>query len=200
MKDKFLIIFIVILGLRNKTKGKYLGDYHTYDIGRELANAVYPDVGFYNGKFFSLFAPGLAYMDMPFYLLGRHFHLSQVFSFGFISLVSILVLAVLYQIAVKILKLPLWASVFAVLVYAFATTSWSYAITLYQHQVTVFFTMSAFYAVWKYSRGNKMSWLWAAWAWLAYGLAISVDYPNALLMLPVMVYLLAMFKCDSASP
>jgi hypothetical protein len=168
-----------------------LGDYHTYDLGKELADAVYPDAGVYNGKYFSLFAPGLAYMDLPFYLLGKHFQLSQVLSFAFISFVSVLVLAFLYKIAREIFKLPVWASLFAVLVFAFASTSWSYATTLYQHLVTLFFMLSGFYAAWKYSQRQRFTLLWAVWVWLSYGLAITVDYPNALMMLPIMVYFLA---------
>lgn len=167
-----------------------LAEGHTFALTRQLADIAYPDVGYYGDKFFSFFAPGIAYMAYPFYLLGAHFNLGQVASFGFVSLVSILALLFLFKIAREVLKLPVWASVLAAIIFAFGSTAWSYAVTLYQHHLTVFFLLSAFYSVWKYKQQGRGSWLWAVWVWLAYGLSITVDYPNAVLLLPVMVYFL----------
>src|SRR3990167_452440 len=44
-------------------RGRYahvlaLGEHNTYELDQELAAAVYPDIGYYEGKFFSYFAPG----------------------------------------------------------------------------------------------------------------------------------------------
>ena len=161
-----------------------------YELSQEWANAVYPDVGYVNGKFYSFFAPGISYMATPFYLLGKEYDLAQVFTFGFVSLISILAMVFLYKIAREILLLPVWASLFAVFVFAFGSTAWSYAITLYQHHITLFFILSSFYAVWKYRAGGVASIFWAIYVWIAYALAISIDYPNAILMLPVMIYFL----------
>ncbi len=159
-----------------------------YALSQELGEFVYPDVGWRDGKFYSYFAPGISYMALPFYLLGRHYNLSQVFTFGFISLVSILALIFLYLIARNILKMPVWASLLAVIIFAFGSTAWSYAVTLYQHHVTVFFILSSFYAVWKYKHSKSWSFVWGAWVWTSYALALTIDYPNALLLLPVMIY------------
>jgi len=173
-----------------------LGEYGTTELGQTLADAVYPDVGYMEGKFYSFFAPGLAYLVLPAYLFGRLFNLSQVFTFAAISVFAILSSLFLYRVARDILKLSIRASVFAVFVFAFATTSWSYAITLYQHFATTLLMLSAFYAAWKYRQGMlcetpaRLGWLWAAWIWLAYGFSITIDYPNAVLLLPIMVYFL----------
>ncbi len=154
-----------------------------------LGELALPDVGYYNGKFYSFFAPGISYMATPFYLLGKHYNMAQVFTFSFISLMSILAIVFIFKTAREILKLPLWASVLAPIIFAFGSTAWSYATTLYQHHLTVFFIISGFYWAWKYKQGGKYSWLWACLVWAGYALAIAVDYPNALLMLPVMIYL-----------
>jgi hypothetical protein len=167
-----------------------LAESHTFALTRQLANIAYPDVGYHGDKFFSFFAPGIPYMAYPLYLIGAHYHLGQVASFAFVSLMSILALLFLFKIAREILKLPVWASLLAVVIFAFGSTAWSYAVTLYQHHVTAFFLLSAFYAVWKYKHQARGSWLWAVWAWLAYGLSITIDYPNAVLLLPVMIYFL----------
>ena len=176
-------------------RGRYahvlaLGERGTYELGPQLAEVVYPDVGYYNGKFYSFFAPGISYLAMPFYRLGRPYNLAQVSTFAFVSVVSVLALVVLFKIAREILGLSLAASLLAVLIFAFGSPAWSYAITLYQHHVTVFLILSSFYAVWRYKQRGASSWAWGFWVWLAYGVAIAIDYPNALLMLPVMVYFL----------
>ena len=172
-----------------------LAEDHTYALDKTLADFAYPDVGYYNGKFFSFFAPGISYMAVPFYLLGKHFNLSQVFTFGFISLFGIFNLILVFKISRDILKMPVWASMFASLTFGFGSTSWSYATTLYQHHLTTFFMLASFYAIYRYKNGGN--WLWAFSVWVWYGLGISIDYPNAILLLPVMFYLLIVsFKVD----
>lgn len=167
-----------------------LGETKQFQLGLSLANFVYPDVGWYSGRFYSFFAPGLSYMALPFYTLGKQYDLAQVFTFGFISLISILSLITLFFIARNIFKLPIWAAFAAVLIFGFGSTAWSYAITFYQHQLTAFFILTTFYSVWKYRQRTWASWLYASWVWLGYALAITIDYPNVILLLPVMVYFL----------
>lgn len=176
-----------------------LAEDKTYALDRQKADFVYPDVGYWAGKFYSYFAPGMAYLALPFYLLGMYFNLSVVFTFAMVTFFAVLALIFLYKIARDIFKLPAWASLAVALVFAFGCTSLSYAITLYQHLPTTFFIISSFYAVWKYKQGS--SWLWALFVWINYALAISIDYPNAILMLPVMVYLfLVSFNFSSVEP
>lgn len=176
-------------------RGRYvhvvsLAERGTFDITKEWADVAYPDVGVYNDKYYSFFAPGVAYFATPFYLLGSKFGLGQVATFSVESIVSIITLVFIYLVGRRVFKLPRWAALFAVLVYGFGSTSWSYAITLYQNAFTTCFIITAFYAVWRFAQNDtRFSWLYAAYVWLAYALAITVDYPNALLMLPVMVYL-----------
>lgn len=167
-----------------------LVDEHTYALNQELGDAVYPDVGYYNGKFFSFFAPGISYMAMPFYMLGEHYNLSQVATYAMVSVFSILALMFMFKVGRDILKLPLWASLASVIIFAFGSSAWAYAGTLYQHHLTAFFIISSFYGVWKYRQRKPLGWLWSLFVWINYALAISIDYPNAILMLPVMVYLL----------
>lgn len=161
-----------------------------YNLTKTWADIASPDVGISSdGKFDSYFAPGVSYLAMPFYLMGARFGLGQVAAFSMESIVSVITLVFIYLIGRRIFMLPRWASFFAVLTYGFASTSWSYAITLYQSAFTAFFIVTAFYAAWRFSRSDTHHrFLYAAYVWLAYALAIFVDYPNAVLMLPVMIY------------
>ena len=167
-----------------------LGENGSYELGPILGKLAYPDVGYSDGKFYSFFAPGISYMATPFYLWGKQYGLAQVFTFGFVSIMSILALIFIFKVAREVFKLPLWASILAPVIFAFGSSAWSYSGTLYQHHPTVFFLISGFYWAWRYKQGGKFSWLWACLVWAGYALSIAIDYPNAVLMLPVMVYLL----------
>lgn len=167
-----------------------LAENKSFALSQELADAAYPDVGYYEGRYYIYFPPGVSLISLPFYIIGKNFNLSQVFSFFSISLFATLNLIFLFKIAREILKLPFWTSLLTPFIFGFATTAWSYAITLYQHHITTFFIVSSFYAVWRFQNRSSFSWLWACYVWFAYGAALFLDYPNAFFMFPVMLYLL----------
>ena len=164
-----------------------------YDLSKTWADIAYPDVGVSSdGKFNSFFAPGVSYFTLPFYLVGAKFRFGQIATFAAESLVSIITLVFIYLTGLRIFGLPRWAAFFAVLTYGFASTSWGYAITLYQNAFTACFIITGFYATWRFAHtDSRYRFLYAAYIWLAYALAFFVDYPNAVLMLPVMVYFAA---------
>src|SRR5579859_8026983 len=165
-----------------------LAENKSFALSPILAEAAFPDDGYYNGKIYIFFAPGISLFALPFYLLGHMVNMAQVGSYFFISLVASTTLIFLFKIARNIFNMPVGAALTAPLVFAFGSTSWSYAITMYQHHVTTFFIISSFYAVWKFKQQKKYSWVWATLIWTNYALAIFIDYPNAMLLLPVMVY------------
>lgn len=167
-----------------------LGETGKYELTQQLADFVYPDVGYYKGKFYGFFAPGIAYMALPFYEWGKQYGMSQVFTFGFVSVMSVLALVFLFLIGREILGMPIWAALLACVIFAFGSTAWSYAITLYQHHVTTLFALAVFYAAWRFKGGGAWSGLWGLVVWTCYALAFTVDYPNVILLLPVMVYFL----------
>lgn len=172
----------------------------SFALTQEVADAVYPDVGYYMGRFYIYFTPGISIMAMPLYMLGSHYNLSQVFSFYLSSIFATLSAIFIYIISKRIMHLPTWASLFASLAYAFGSISWSYAITLYQHQATTFFILSAFFAAWYFRGEKRFNFLACLYVWFAYGISILVDYSNAFLFIPVIVYfLLSAFKVRSLS-
>ncbi len=160
-----------------------------FDLDSELAEAVYPDVGWYDGRFYILFAPGISLMAIPLYLIGLQLGIPQVASFFLSSLFATLCAVVIYKISRNIFSLPNWLSLFASLSYCFGSISWVYAVSLYQHQATTFFILSGIYAVWKYGQKTRHSWMYSAYVWLIYALSISIDTPNALLFAPVILYM-----------
>lgn len=174
-------------------RGRYahiysLAENHTYTLNQDWANVVYPDVGIHDGKFYSFFAPGISYMATPLYMLGKYINLGQVFSFSLVSLFSIAALITLYVIARNILKLSNWAALFSVFAFGFASSAWGYAVTLYQHHITTFLILFALYAVWKFKQQDTYKWFWSVVVGLCYALAVFIDYPNAIIVLPVILY------------
>lgn len=176
-------------------RGRYLltqnlSEHNSFALSKEQAEAAYPDVGYYKGKYFIYFAPGISLFALPLYNLGLHYNLAQLFSFSIIPLFSVLNLLIIFLVARHILKLPMWAGLLASVIYGFGSVGWSYSGTLYQHQPTVFFILASFYGVWQYKLHKKWGFIWGLFVWSNYALAILIDYPNAVLMLPVMVYFL----------
>lgn len=177
-------------------RGRYvhvvaLAETGSYSLRTEWMDVAYPDVGIApDGKYYSYFAPGVAYFAAPFYKIGSNFGVGQLAVYSLESLVTIITLVFLYLIAFKVFKLPRGLAIFVVLIFAFASTSLSYAVTLYQNAFTTCFMVTGFYAVWKFSQSShRFAFLYPAYVWLAYALAITVDYPNGLLYLPVLFYL-----------
>lgn len=172
--------YILVLSLANN---------HRFNLSKELAEAAFPDVGYIDGRFYVYFAPGISLLATPLYMLGAQYNLGQIAAFSVISLFALLNIVVLYRICRDIFKLSIGPSLLAPFIFSFGSIALSYANTLYQHHVTAFFITSSLYAVWKYRQEQKHSWLWALYVWTCYALAIGIDYPNGVLMLPVMIYL-----------
>lgn len=163
---------------------------HIFNLPRDLADFGAPDVSYFNGKFYSFFPIGVPLLIYPFYLFGLKYNLSQLLPYASIGLWSILSLILIYLITKKIFKSSISDGVLAALTFGFATTSWSYAATIYQHAVSTSLILLAFYSVWKFKQKGFISWIWGVVIWSCYGIGILVDYPNALIMLPIMCYFL----------
>lgn len=160
------------------------------DLTKAQADFGAPDVGFYQGKFYSYFPPGASLLITPLYLAGINYDLGQLLSYSTISLFAVLSLILVFQLAREGFKLPIWASLFAAIVFGFGSTAWSYSNTIYQHIPTAFLFLLAFYAVWKFKQQKKYSWPWGIGAWFIYGISWFFDYPNAIILLPLMLYFL----------
>ncbi len=162
---------------------------HSFKLDRMEADASSPDAGYYKGNWYLLYAPGTSILATPFYKLGSYFNLELVGSFALSTVTTLGSLIFIFLISRRILKLPIWLSLFSSFVFGFGSIAIGYTSGLFQHHTTTFFIISSLYAVFQY-KNSKKSILWALYVWLAYGIAISLDYPNIFLMLPVMIYFL----------
>lgn len=162
--------------------------YKTVNLPENLAEFASPDVGLYRNKFFILFPPGVSLLGYPFYQLGKTYDLALLATYSMEMLFAVGCVVLLFLLAVDTLSLPIWIGFIVSILWAFGTTSWSYAITLYQHIPATFCLLLGLYAAWKYSKRKWTSLLWGSLVWISYGAGLFIDFPSAILMSPVMIY------------
>lgn len=174
-------------------RGRYatlfsLAENGRFDISKEWAEAVYPDVGYIKGKYYPYFTPGVSLLAVPFYIIGKSFDLAQFFSFLISSFFAVFTGLILFTISRNVFKIHILLSLFVSLTYIFASPALAYATSLYQHHITTFIILMAFYAVWHVKNKVGNIWLWSSIFWSLVGVGLFVDYPNAFMMMPLVIY------------
>jgi len=152
------------------------------DLPVEVAKFSMPDIGYDNGKYSVLFAPGTSFALIPGYVAGKMYNYAQLGVFYEILLFSI-INAYLISLISRKLGANFYFSIFASFIFLFATPVFFYSVNLYQHQVTLFLFLMALYFATFYK-----SFISTSLVFLIYGFAFLVDYPNALILLPVALY------------
>ncbi len=150
-----------------------------------LARFILPDLGYQDGKYVSIFAPGVSFIVVPGYLIGKIFGTAQVGTYLIISLFAILNAALVRKIA-RFLGAKEFPSLLASAIFLFATPAFSYAVSLYQHHLSTFLILLCIYLTLR-SSSLKTHFI----IWFLYALAFLVDYPNAFIIAPVVIYLLS---------
>lgn len=145
----------------------------------KIARFVVPDLGYKDGHFVSLFAPGVSYLVAPGYIIGRFFGSTQVGTFAVISLFGLANAALIAMIARR-MGASTVPAVLGGLVFLFATPGFTYAVDLYQHHISTFLILGSIFALLKWN--NKWSLIAT---WLLCATSIPVDYPNLFLMFPI---------------
>jgi len=147
-----------------------------------VARFAAPDLGYTNGNYVSLFAPGVSFAAMPGYFLGKMFGLAQIGTVAVIAIFALINAFLVYKIS-KVLGANDYAALTASTIFLFATPAFAYAVTLYQHHISLFLILSSIYALlrWKNFLG-----LCAVWFLVA--VSIPVDYPNLILMAPIALW------------
>ncbi|OGM19108.1 hypothetical protein A2686_00930 [Candidatus Woesebacteria bacterium RIFCSPHIGHO2_01_FULL_38_10] len=156
----------------------------SFQFSLPVAKFVIPDLGYQDGRYVSLFDPGVSLLTIPGYIIGKYFDASQVGSFAIIGLFAIANALLVRSIAKKLGANPI-ASSLAALIFLFGTPAFAYAVTLYQHNVTVFLMLLSVYLLLKWKGILPLFFVW----FLVVG-SLIVDYPNFFLFLPIGLYAL----------
>lgn len=158
-----------------------------------VARLALPDLAINKGEFVSLFAPGVSFLIIPGYILGKYFGASQVGSFAVVAFFALINLFLVRSIS-KILGAKEIAATVGGLIFLFATPAFAYAVTLYQHHISTFLILASIYILLKWQKSLLpvfgVAFLTAA--------SLSIDYPNIILMAPIAIYsVLRFFKVTS---
>lgn len=149
----------------------------------DVANMAIPDLAYSkSGNFVSLFAPGVSFIVLPGYFIGKYFGAAQVGTYGFISMFAFFNFLLIIAIAFR-LGAGKWASFFGALTFAFATPAFAYGVNLYQHHISVFLLLISLYLIIRYNNYISLSTIW-----LLCTLSVIIDNPNFFLMLPLGVF------------
>jgi hypothetical protein len=162
-----------------------IAELHSYAFSLPLARFATPDVGYTNGQYVSLFAPGVSFVILPGFILGSLVDLSQVGSFAVIALFALCNFFLVAKIS-RLLGASGKASYIGAVAFLFATPAFSYGVSLYQHHISVFLMLTSLFLLFRYQ-----SPLSRVIIWILIGAGFFVDYPNAFLMLPIALYALA---------
>lgn len=158
---------------------------NSFSFSREIAFFAAPDVAYTDGRYVSLFAPGLSFTVMPGYLIGKYFGVSQVGTFAIISLFSLCNVFLIKIIAVRLGAHPI-AAMIAGFGFLFATPAFAYAVNLYQHHISTFLILLSCYLLLRF----KTVWSLVL-IWILCGFSIIIDYPNFFMLLPIGVFALS---------
>ncbi|MDD2807149.1 MAG: hypothetical protein PHW95_01330 [Patescibacteria group bacterium] len=148
-----------------------------------IAKFATPDLGLAGDKFVSLFAPGISYLIIPGYEIGKMFNLSQVGAFFIITLFALFNAILVRAIAISLGAKKIAATI-AAAIFLFATPAYAYAVSLYQHHVSVFLILLSLYLL---SRWPNKFWSLAL-VWFLTAAAIPIDYPNLFLLFPIGIF------------
>lgn len=143
-----------------------------------------PDTSFYDGKYFSLFTPGVSFLAAPLYFVGKLFGMPQAFAYLTNIIFALLNVYLIYRITRR-MGVDKYASLIAGLVFLFGTNALAYSLTLTQHHVAAtILLVSIMLAM------DRMSIINNLLIGALFGFGVMVDVPVGFLMLPVVAYFL----------
>jgi hypothetical protein len=150
----------------------------SFFLSQELAKFSSPDVTYFNGKFLTIFAPGVSFLAYPFYILGSRFGLPQLFAYMVVTLAAFLNIFTIAMLSEK-LGATKTAGLFSGFIYLFATNALAYAFGFTQHHLSVLFITLGILLVF-----NKKSILNYLLFGIVFGYSILLDLPNVIFLIP----------------
>ena len=156
---------------------------HSFQFALPLARFATPDLALSpDSQYVSLFAPAVSFIAIPGYIIGKYFGASQVGAFAVIALFAIFNVLLIRAIAIRLGTDKIAAAIGA-LAFLFATPAFTYAVTLYQHHISLFIILLSVYILMRWNNFWSLS---AVWFLLA--LSAAVDNPNVIFMAPIGLY------------
>lgn len=143
-----------------------------------------PDLVYHNGRFSTIFTPGVSFLGVPFYLLGGIFGAPQVGAYTVIAFFALVNIFLIAQLAKK-LGAGLAAGLLSGITFAFATNAFSYATTYTQHIMGAAVLLSALLIA-----TSKPNLLLSILLGVLAGIGLMLDIPNLFMFIPIVILFL----------
>ncbi len=143
-----------------------------------------PDTSFYDGKYFSLFTPGVSFLAAPLYFLGKNVGLPQFFAFLINIIFAVINVYLVYRVTRK-LGVNIYLALLSGVVFLFGSNALAYALTLTQHHIASALILTSILLALE-RVGTLNNFLFGA----LYGFGLLIDIPVGFLMMPLGFYFL----------
>jgi hypothetical protein len=172
-----------------------ISEQNSFFLNDQLARFSAPDIVKYHNRYFSIFTPGISFISVPFYQLGKIFGYPQILTYlstTFFALINVFLIAKL----ARILGSSNLASYISGFVFLFATNALAYSNTLTQHHAgTALIVGSLILGLGKSNFINKFI------LGVLVGFGLLVDVPNVLFSIPILLYVfISDIKFNEVSP
>jgi len=157
----------------------------TVFLNLDQAHFSSPDLVEKDGKFLTIFTPGVSFIGVPFYWIGKYFNMPQLFAYLSVTFFAILNFVLVSRLAYK-MGAGYWASILSGFIFTFATNALGYSQTFTQHHmVTSVVLLGILNAIQKRTVLNNITF------GALVGIGALLDIPNVIFMLPMGFYILA---------
>lgn len=154
---------------------------NTFLFDETLAKFSSPDVVEYKNKFFSIFTPGVSFIGVPFYALGKFFGMPQLFTYFSTILFAMMNMLLVAKFARK-LGANIYIALLSGFTFLFATNALTYSLTYTQHHMSVFFILLSLL-----NALERRTFIRNLLLGVYFGMAILADIPNAIMLSPVIL-------------
>ena len=144
-----------------------------------------PDLVQHTGKYFSIFAPGVSFLAVPFYLAGTLLGAPQLATYLSTTIIALMNAYLVYLLARKLGASSI-ASMLSGFIFLFGTNALTYALTLTQHHWSIFIILLSVLTMFKAPGVLRNLALG-----LFYGIGVLIDIPNAIILLPLIIFALS---------
>lgn len=150
----------------------------SYTFNESEAALATPDLVSHNGKYFSIFAPGVSMLTVPFYWLGSIFRAPQLTSFFATTIVAIINAVLIYYLVYRFVegRIPAFLASF---IFIFGSNALTYAATLTQHHWSILCLLLTVITT-----ASKPTIYRNMLVGFLYGLGALIDIPNTIILLP----------------
>ncbi len=162
-------------------------DNQTFFLNDNQARFASPDLVFYQGKHMSIFTPGISFMAIPFYVLGKMINQTQQVTYALNSIFLILNIFLVALLA-KRFGAKKYPALLVGVIFAFGTNALPYSQTLTQHLVSSAIMIGMLCLI-----QEKMNLKRYITIGILFSIGVVVDFPNAIMGTPIILYLLSKF-------